>query len=82
MHLCDSSLRRGIGERRRPSPWQLDIRDAFPLRIHFRRRVRVNEEPLTVSSASDGDGNMEIVVGSSYYEAEEITIYRCDPKKG
>ena len=29
----------------------------------------------------DGDGKMEIVVGSSYYEGEEITIYRCDPKK-
>src|SRR6266702_2464458 len=29
----------------------------------------------------DGDGKMEIVVGSSYYEGEEITIYRCDPRK-
>jgi hypothetical protein len=29
----------------------------------------------------DGDGKMEIVVGSSYYEGEEITIYHCDPKK-
>jgi hypothetical protein len=29
----------------------------------------------------DGDGNMEIVVGSNYYEGEKITIYRCDPKK-
>jgi hypothetical protein len=29
----------------------------------------------------DGDGRMEIVVGSNYYEGEEITIYRCDPKK-
>jgi hypothetical protein len=29
----------------------------------------------------DGDGKMEIVVGSNYYEVEEITIYRCDPKK-
>jgi hypothetical protein len=28
----------------------------------------------------DGDGKMEIVVGSNY-EGEEITIYRCDPKK-
>src|SRR6266513_2022741 len=27
----------------------------------------------------DGDGKMEIVVGSNYYEGEEITIYRCDP---
>jgi hypothetical protein len=29
----------------------------------------------------DGDGKIEIVVGSNYYEGEEITIYRCDPKK-
>src|SRR6266403_2738348 len=29
----------------------------------------------------DGDGKMEIIVGSSYYEGEEITIYRCDPKR-
>jgi hypothetical protein len=29
----------------------------------------------------DGDGQMEIVVGSHYYEGEETTIYRCDPKK-
>jgi hypothetical protein len=29
----------------------------------------------------DGDGKLEIVVGSNYYEGEEITIYRCDPKK-
>ena len=29
----------------------------------------------------DGDGKMEIVVGSNYYEGQEITIYRCDPKK-
>src|SRR5438132_2238867 len=29
----------------------------------------------------DGDGKMEIVVGSSYYEGEAMTIYRCDPKK-
>lgn len=29
----------------------------------------------------DGDGKMEIVVGSRYYEGEGTTIYRCDPKK-
>ena len=29
----------------------------------------------------DGDGKMEIVVHSHYYEGEMITIYRCDPKK-
>jgi hypothetical protein len=29
----------------------------------------------------DGDGKMEIIIGSNYYEGEEITIYRCDPKK-
>jgi hypothetical protein len=29
----------------------------------------------------NGDGKMEVVVGSNYYEGEEITIYRCDPKR-
>jgi hypothetical protein len=29
----------------------------------------------------DGDGKLEVVVGSSYYEGEAITIYRCEPKK-
>jgi hypothetical protein len=29
----------------------------------------------------DGDGKMEIVVDSHYYEGGETTIYRCDPKK-
>jgi hypothetical protein len=29
----------------------------------------------------DDDGKMEIVIGSNYYEGEEITIYLCDPKK-
>ena len=29
----------------------------------------------------DGDGKMEVVVDSSYYEGEATTIYRCDPKK-
>jgi hypothetical protein len=29
----------------------------------------------------DGDGKMEIVVASHYYEGEETTIYRWDPKK-
>ena len=29
----------------------------------------------------DGDGKMEVVVGSNYYEGEQITIYRCDPEK-
>jgi hypothetical protein len=29
----------------------------------------------------DGDGKMEVVVGSSYYEGEATTIYRCDSKK-
>lgn len=28
-----------------------------------------------------GDGKMEVVVGPNYYEGEEITICRCDPKK-
>jgi hypothetical protein len=29
----------------------------------------------------NGDGKMEVVVVSSYYEGEATTIYRCDPKK-
>jgi hypothetical protein len=29
----------------------------------------------------DGDGKMEVVVGSMSYEGEAITIYRCEPKK-
>jgi len=28
----------------------------------------------------DGDGKMEVVVASNYYEGEATTIYRCDPK--
>jgi hypothetical protein len=29
----------------------------------------------------DGDGKLEVVVASSYYEGEAITIYRCESKK-
>jgi hypothetical protein len=29
----------------------------------------------------DGDGKLEVVVASSYYEGETITIYRCEAKK-
>jgi hypothetical protein len=29
----------------------------------------------------DGDGKMEVVVASRYYEGAETTIYRCEPKK-
>jgi hypothetical protein len=29
----------------------------------------------------DGDGKMEVVIHSQYYEGEGTTIYRCDPKK-
>jgi hypothetical protein len=29
----------------------------------------------------DGDGKMEIVIHSRYYEGEATTIHRCDPKK-
>ena len=29
----------------------------------------------------DGDGKMEVVIDSHYYEGGETTIYRCDPKK-
>jgi hypothetical protein len=29
----------------------------------------------------DGDGKMEVVVASQYYEGTATTIYRFDPKK-
>jgi hypothetical protein len=29
----------------------------------------------------DGDGKMEVVASSNYYEGAETTIYRCNPKK-
>jgi hypothetical protein len=29
----------------------------------------------------DGDGKMEVIIGSHYYEGEMVTIYRCDPDK-
>jgi hypothetical protein len=29
----------------------------------------------------DGDGKLEVVVGSMSYEGEAITIYRCELKK-
>jgi len=29
----------------------------------------------------DGDGKMEVVIHSDYYEGGETTIYRCDPKR-
>jgi hypothetical protein len=29
----------------------------------------------------DGDGKLEVVVSSDYYEGGETTIYRCNPKK-
>jgi hypothetical protein len=29
----------------------------------------------------DGDGKMEIVIGSRYYEGEATTIYRAGPEK-
>ena len=31
--------------------------------------------------ALQGDGKLEVVVASSYYEGEEIAIYRCDQRK-
>ena len=36
---------------------------------------------MTATLDLDGDGKMEVVVGSNYYEGEETTIYRCNPKK-
>ncbi len=29
----------------------------------------------------EGDGKLEVVIHSHYYEGEETTIYRCEPKK-
>ena len=29
----------------------------------------------------DGDGKLEVMVASNYYEGEATTIYRCEPKK-
>jgi hypothetical protein len=29
----------------------------------------------------NGDGKLEVVVSSDYYEGEEMMIYGCDPKK-
>jgi hypothetical protein len=29
----------------------------------------------------DGDGKLEVIVASSYYEGEATTIYRCEPKE-
>ena len=39
------------------------------------------EEVKVKAEAGDAESEMEIVIGSNYYEGEEITIYRCDPKK-
>ncbi len=40
-----------------------------------------NEYKVIAVLDLDGDGKMEIVVGSRYYEGEATTIYRYDPKK-
>jgi hypothetical protein len=40
-----------------------------------------NAYKLIATLDLSGDGELELVVGSNYYEGEEITIYRCDPKK-
>ena len=40
-----------------------------------------NAYKVTAVLDLDGDGKMEVVVASRYYEGEATTIYRCDPKK-
>ena len=40
-----------------------------------------NAYKVTGTFDVDGDGKLEIVIESRYYEGEEIKIYRCDPKK-
>jgi FG-GAP repeat len=40
-----------------------------------------NAYKVVVTLDLDGDGKLEVVVGSSYYEGQATTIYRCDPKK-
>ena len=40
-----------------------------------------NAYKVTAVLDLDGDGKLEIVVSSQYYEGEATTIYRCDPKK-
>ena len=40
-----------------------------------------NEYKLIAVLDLDGDGKMEIVIGSRYYEGEATTIYRYDPRK-
>jgi hypothetical protein len=40
-----------------------------------------NAYKLIAALDLDGDGKMEIVVHSDYYEGEATTIYRCNPKK-
>jgi len=40
-----------------------------------------NAYKVTAVLDLDGDGMMEVVVASNYYEGGATTIYRCDPKK-
>ncbi len=40
-----------------------------------------NAYKVTATLDLDGDGKMEIIVGSHYYEGEMTTIYQCDPEK-
>jgi FG-GAP repeat len=55
---------------------------AYPKAAQEEERFKApNAYKLIAVLDLDGDGKMEIVVRSDYYEGGATTIYRCDPKK-